>query len=61
MKIAITGPNGFISQNLILHFGDKHEIILLGRKKLKLKNLRKNNFLNLICSKILFQNYLVMY
>ena len=48
MKIIITGPNGYIAKNLIQSISNKHNIILLGRKKLsnKLKiinfDLKKN-------------------
>ncbi len=51
MKIAITGPNGFISKNIILHLEDKNEIILLSRKKLKFKNLRKKQIFKFDMSK----------
>ena len=51
MKIAITGPNGFISQNIILHLGNKYDLILLSRKKLKSKNLKKKQIFKFDMSK----------
>ena len=44
MKIIITGPNGYIAKNLIQSISNKHNIILLGRKKKLSNKLKIINF-----------------